>query len=382
MPRLFKPFKIHALDTYQDGALRHNNPINIALWESKFIWPSIVRPDVVVSLGTGTRDMSQSPYMTSPKSFWKATSIPRLWESFKCLIDGQIIWLDLLNRLTDRERQNYFRPNVTFRDAEPAIDDVASMDLLAVAVRSKPQGPRERIAVITALLISNFYFELDGLPEHRDGMFQCFGAIRCRLDAQAVIRKLYQIHPEGLEFINNLDSTRHTLGQHDICPACQSYRRPVTVCVRSLTDDIAFALRSKSSPMLRHISSMPQSIAWFVDMQALSRPFGSANHGDAFRARCRHCSVERVFELDHKRKRTDETAITLHEHSAKRTRLLSEVVSINSKAIDTYGDVQSNLSETNTVVKRVKSPSERNQKQSRKPALYHQQSVLAVCQAP
>jgi hypothetical protein len=275
-----------------------------------------------LSLGTGTCDRSRSPRMTSPKTFWKGYSIPRLWDSFKSLIDGEIIWLDLWNRLDDRDRQNYFRLNLTFPEVEPAIDDVSSMDLLAAAVGSNPQGPRKRIDVITALLVSNFYFVLDRLPEHRGGMFYCSGTIRCRLNAQAIMKTLQQIYPEGLEFVNTFDSTRYTLGQHDICRACQSYKRPVAVCVRSLTDEIAFALRSKSSHMLRQISSMPQSVAWFIDVQALYNPFGSANHGDAFQSRCEHClnASPSAFELVYKRRRTEDVMGSPYEHEAKRAR--------------------------------------------------------------
>jgi hypothetical protein len=220
----------------------------------------------------------------------KYSFIPRLWRSFMSSLDGEIEWSDLWNRLDERERQEYFRLTVTFPEAEPAIDDVASMDLLAAAVRSDLRGARKRAAAVSALLISSFYLELDSLPENVNGVLHCYGAIRCRLDPYTIIRALHRIYPEGLDFVNTLDSTRYPLTKNDVCWSCKSFRKQVTFTVPSLRTDFEFSLRSTSTHMLRQISSMPQSISWFIKMQELSRPFGSANHGDIYRAACKYCS--------------------------------------------------------------------------------------------
>jgi predicted acylesterase/phospholipase RssA len=55
-PTYFKPFK-HEMtkNIYLDGALYHNNPVEVASRERKLIWPDVAdkHPDVMLSLGTG-----------------------------------------------------------------------------------------------------------------------------------------------------------------------------------------------------------------------------------------------------------------------------------------------------------------------------------------
>ena len=88
--------KISQLGEYQDGGVNHhNNPINITLWESGYVWPSLARPNVVLSLGIGHEEPRQSPVVVTPKnSFWPLTfqigEIPfvRLVRSFKNTMDG------------------------------------------------------------------------------------------------------------------------------------------------------------------------------------------------------------------------------------------------------------------------------------------------------
>jgi hypothetical protein len=70
------------------------------------------------------------------------TCIPRALRSFASSLDGESAWLALKNSLDEEERPNYLRLNVKVPRILPAPDDVASMDLLAVAVRSDPYSPR------------------------------------------------------------------------------------------------------------------------------------------------------------------------------------------------------------------------------------------------
>ncbi|KFY04385.1 hypothetical protein V491_09370, partial [Pseudogymnoascus sp. VKM F-3775] len=52
-PWYFRPHHIDGVGTFQDGGLWRNNPIDIAISEARALWPTIVEPDVVLSLGTG-----------------------------------------------------------------------------------------------------------------------------------------------------------------------------------------------------------------------------------------------------------------------------------------------------------------------------------------
>jgi hypothetical protein len=74
--RLVKPAYISVIGTFQDGGLKHNNPVNLALWECLHIWPSVVKPDLLVSLGTGTDREIQSPSASHFDIFSRMASFP------------------------------------------------------------------------------------------------------------------------------------------------------------------------------------------------------------------------------------------------------------------------------------------------------------------
>jgi hypothetical protein len=46
----------------------------------------------------------------------------------------------------------------------PDIDDISTMDELRAQVQTQPLGNIKRLEIITALLASSFYFELDRPP--------------------------------------------------------------------------------------------------------------------------------------------------------------------------------------------------------------------------
>ena len=92
---LFKPAGIQGVGTFQDGGLKHNNPVDLALWESKQIWPPNTAPDVVLSLGTGTEDCLKSLKAPHFRHVLNDGFIPRLCRSFMSSLDGQRAWQDL-----------------------------------------------------------------------------------------------------------------------------------------------------------------------------------------------------------------------------------------------------------------------------------------------
>ena len=113
--RLYRPLTIPSIGTFQDGGLKYNNPVNLALWESSLICPAVGKPDLVVSLGTGIHQAALSSSALSPCRF-KDGFVPRIWRSFMFSLDGQGPWKELLNGLGKRERQNYMRLNVPIHD--------------------------------------------------------------------------------------------------------------------------------------------------------------------------------------------------------------------------------------------------------------------------
>lgn len=288
--------KISQLGTYQDGGVNHhNNPVNIALWESRYIWPSVIRPDVVLSLGTGYEETSQSPVAVTPKvpfpwsfSFSvKDTSLHRLIRSFKSSMDGQSTWRELMNHVREDDKDDYFRLTLELPGPEPAIDDYTSIDLLSSAVRLQPRGPETRRQVLMALLISSFFFELYEVPKlSHNGTYYCDGMIRCR--SSGVVKSLLRLHPYGdLEFFCGGTSLGKFVSERDLCGTCHRYGKPVHFYVKSLEDEINLNIKWGIG-QTRKLSAMPRRVSWFIDSQGLDMPFGNAVDNDMMA--CGQCS--------------------------------------------------------------------------------------------
>jgi hypothetical protein len=99
---LFRFAQIRSIDTFQDGGLRHNNLINLALWESRYIWPAIDKPDIVLSLDTGVEKKALFSHAPNFRNLIQDEFISRLKRSFISLLTDQDSWRELWNRLDDR----------------------------------------------------------------------------------------------------------------------------------------------------------------------------------------------------------------------------------------------------------------------------------------
>ncbi|KAI9676515.1 MAG: hypothetical protein M1817_000673 [Caeruleum heppii] len=178
-PMYMKPKEISALGTFQDGGLsKHNNPVNLALWESRRLFGG--EPDLVASLGTGC---AQTPPTSAPPKFRNI------------LRDG--------NGLDRSTKANYFRLNIPLHGSGPDLDNAKCMDELRIAVNRWHSRTSEMNDLISALLVSSFFFELDTVPRYNAGLYRCTGFIRCRsIDTVALCEALRR-DSKNLEFITD-----------------------------------------------------------------------------------------------------------------------------------------------------------------------------------
>jgi len=112
------------LGTFQDGGLRHNNPLSVALWESKFLWPTKGMPDFALSLGTGTSSSASVAAKQGPLSPVRDRFVSRLFRTFMSSMDGGKAWSELINTISADSRERFHRLNLTLTCHEPSIDDV------------------------------------------------------------------------------------------------------------------------------------------------------------------------------------------------------------------------------------------------------------------
>jgi hypothetical protein len=296
-PILFPPVDIAGLGSFWDGAMsRHNNPVNLALWESRRLWPDIENPDVIVSIGTGMQDAAPKSPVKGVWSMIKRNLIinrcvPRLWSSMMGFLEGEDTSRDLRNRLNATTRHDYFRFNITLAGAKPAIDDVGCMDALAKQVRSQSAESTAYNDAAIALLVSCLFFELDSIPTRQSsGRYFCKGTIRCRFpDAQALLNALRRLCCEQILFYKDDKSIGCKLQEEDLCGTCQRYGRKIQFLVPSLEEPFTLSLRWQDS--FRNLSAMPHPLSWFVRMQQMDSPFGARNHGTSGAIHCPSCET-------------------------------------------------------------------------------------------
>lgn len=267
----------------------HNNPIKLALWESFRMDPSLSKPDVVVSVGTGTRKNSVSPRFTSFRHVLFDGYIPRLWRAYMSSFDGESNFRDVVNNLDEESRDDYKRLNIFLPIDEPGIDNTSRMGELQESVHLNTQLMENCQITVYALLITAFYFELDSLPRNLpEGRFHCSGTIRCRLPGKAIVELLERVHPSQLVFVTNTRTLGYYNGRRDLCPMCQRYRKKVEFNVRDLGQLTYIGVRSPKRPQ-RKISAFPKTMQWFIDRQGLNAPFGTAYHKDLWSHSCKSC---------------------------------------------------------------------------------------------
>ena len=185
-PRIFKPF-CHQLSkqTYADGAIYYNNPIEIADKERKLIWPNMEDeyPDIVVSVGTtlrlNPRELSQpsSPprvgVLSHGKSLYKM-AVDRIAST----LDSEKTWDNYISVLQPPPiyRPRYVRLNPQLKQEPPRLDEVHRMIPLQKLIRERWRDDRKLRQVAVQLIASSFYFEISAPVESVEGeTFRCKG---------------------------------------------------------------------------------------------------------------------------------------------------------------------------------------------------------------
>lgn len=165
-PRIFKPF-CHQLSkqTYVDGEIYYNNPIEVADKERKLIWPNMKYdyPDIVVSVGTTFRLNSRQS--TSPPRHGVLSHVKSLYEMTEermtSILDPEKAWENYMSVLQPPPIycQRYVRLNPQLSDEPPRLDDVHRMIPFQKLVRERWRDDPKIRQVAVQLIASSFYFE-------------------------------------------------------------------------------------------------------------------------------------------------------------------------------------------------------------------------------
>jgi hypothetical protein len=289
------------------------------------LWPTIVEPDVVLSLGTGyqvdedTNMNGPSPTETSPlfsspvvptdlgraeiamatalhdvqqpRGLWRSGFITRCLESFLSTMDGQKFY-DLpnqWNRPADEIKKRYFRLNTQLQGKTPALDDVSTMSPLKSETRKQHLKKKSLDELAECLISTLFYFELTSRPIRNRSHISCQGQILCIIgpghgEGDKLHALLNSLTKEGSKFyVAHRPLSGPINSPANIDPATKNFRVKVELRVRDLDSLIPVSLRiGKSKQSMsegRNISASPFTVNGLLEVQGWKNPFGRADHG-------------------------------------------------------------------------------------------------------
>ena len=166
---MFKPLRHGpSKQEYTDGAIYHNNPIQIADKERKLIWPDLENdyPDIIVSVGTTYNSAAQTStekaalprqgVVSHGKALYKIAI-----DHIASALDSEKAWHSYMNVLQppSNHRAKYIRLNPQLHEDPPGLDEVDRMSYIQDVVREMSSLDNRIQKVAFRLISSSFYFE-------------------------------------------------------------------------------------------------------------------------------------------------------------------------------------------------------------------------------
>ena len=154
-----------------DGAIYHNNPIQIADKERKLIWPKLENesPDIIVSVGTSynpaarsSAEKGMSPLSPRLGVFSHGKSLMKISiDHVASPLESEKTWrsyIDVLNP-PPSQKGRYVRINPQLKENPPRLDEVDRLPYIQEAVREILSTDVSIHNVALRLIASSFYFE-------------------------------------------------------------------------------------------------------------------------------------------------------------------------------------------------------------------------------
>ncbi|KAM5468039.1 hypothetical protein MauCBS54593_005322 [Microsporum audouinii] len=146
-PIYFKPLET-ATGVYTDGGLWVPNPVDVALQEIEILWPNNCDPDIVLVLGTGAPPTEGD----GARRNTRGRSFTHLWRSFMKYLDDE---------QRPRKMKHFYQLNPVVL-GRLSLDNARNLVSLRRCLYKQPRYRAELTEIATKLLISSFFFELNG----------------------------------------------------------------------------------------------------------------------------------------------------------------------------------------------------------------------------
>ncbi|KAJ5771523.1 uncharacterized protein N7511_003574 [Penicillium nucicola] len=283
----FQTKTLPGLGLLQDGGVRANNPLAIALRESGIIWPMANRPDLVLSVGTGFSTPPSGDATEFLSRIWEG-ALPRLFRAMMSSpsMDGKQGFLEALNYVPHPLAPNIFRLDQAINGTLPALDDVRSLESMSTMDFVIPDG-----LVRTILASALFFFELDETPTPHNASFQCRGSILCSRPHPAEIVQRILVEFPGARFQSSPDHNLGSIDPVDMCQFCGYFRKRITFRVASLEERVSIEIANDT--FRERIGGFPKSTQEFLDEQKAYAQFGRTDHQTLEWPRRRSCYCHR-----------------------------------------------------------------------------------------
>jgi hypothetical protein len=236
------------------------------------IWPSASRPDLAVSIGTGSAARQPEEDAGAANGMFENGFVGRAIRAFlySPAVDGNQGWQDALDSIPEELKNDIFRLDRSVPGNLPELDDVDRIDELRDFRYEIPDS------LARALLATSFFFELDEEPILCSGVYHCQGSILCCRYGLEEIMSLVQTELPGARFMTLKGSNLGEADEHNGCRDCGYYRKRVTFSVSSTQEEIQLGIDSSSS--FYKIGGFPTSVLSILQHQQADAVFGRADH--------------------------------------------------------------------------------------------------------
>lgn len=172
-PTYFKSFFHEATKTtFNDGGIKHNNPVFVANREREILWPKLAQqdPDLLLSIGTGFDSNAKASHDNpGPKSKAGVEGYLRRMlrialDAIQDNLDCEMTWRNFIASLhilphDEEKRSKYRRLNPNLINSLPKLDDVSQMDDIQERTRSS-LPPGLYMSIADTLVATLFYFKM------------------------------------------------------------------------------------------------------------------------------------------------------------------------------------------------------------------------------
>jgi hypothetical protein len=187
---------------FQDGGLKNNNPIGLAVAEARDAWTDCHEVDIAVSIGTGWSD-SRVAYKNEIYSRFRHGWLKRCIDTFENNLDSAKLWRDYKRSLNKELGERHHRLDVKFSRTLPTLDSTDEIEVLDTETKEYFEHDEARAQLrqtAEALLSSLFYPVVGEISKVSEGYFAVECRILCRLEQKHQTALLERLKNSGCVF--------------------------------------------------------------------------------------------------------------------------------------------------------------------------------------